>query len=76
MKTAFAVMGERRYKDFRRDTKLTMRQFQVALRELRQLFKKLICQKRKLDIDGTIDSTCNQGGYLKLEFQQPRKNTS
>ncbi len=75
MKTAFAVMGERRYKDFRRDTKLNMRQFQVALRELRQYSRKLDLPKTELDIDGTIDSTCNQGGYLKLEFQQPRKNT-
>ena len=75
MKTAFAVMGERRYKDFRRDTKLTMRQFQVALRELRQYSRKLDLPKTELDVDGTIDSTCNQGGYLKLEFQQPRKNT-
>lgn len=75
MKTAFAVMGERRYKDFRRDTKLTMRQFQVAFRELRQYSRKMDLPKTELDIDGTIDSTCNQGGYLKLEFEQPRKNT-
>lgn len=75
MKTAFAVMGERRYRDFRRDTKLSMRQFQVAFRELRQYSRKLDLPKTELDIDGTIDSTCNQGGYLKLEFEQPRKNT-
>lgn len=75
MKTAFAVMGERRYKDFRCDKKLTMRQFQVALRELRQYSRKLDLPKTELDIDGTIDSTCNRGGYLKLEFEQPRKNT-
>ena len=48
MKTAFAVMGERRYKDFRRDTKLTMRQFQVALRELRQYSRKLDLPKTEL----------------------------
>lgn len=75
MKTAFAVMGERRYKDFRRDTKLSMRQFQVAFRELRQYSRKLDIPKTELDIPNTIDSTCNQGGYLKLEFEQPRKNT-
>lgn len=75
MKTAFAVLGERRYKDFRRDTKLTMRQFQVAFRELRQYSRKLDLPKTELDIDKTVDSTCNQGGYLKLEFEQPRKNT-
>ena len=65
MKTAFAVMGERRYKDFRRDKKLTMRQFQVALRELRQYSRKMDLPKTELDIDGTIQSTCNRGGYLK-----------
>jgi len=75
MKTAFAVLSERRYKDFRRDTRLTMRQFQVAFRELRQYSRKLDLPKTELDIDGTINSTCNQGGYLKLEFEQPRKNT-
>ena len=75
MKTAFSVLGERRYKDFRHDTKLTMRQFQTAFRELRQYSRKLDLPKTELDIDGTIDSTCNQGGYLKLEFEQPRKNT-
>ena len=31
--------------------------------------------KTELDIEGTIDATCNQGGYLKLEFEQPRKNS-
>ena len=27
-----------------------------------------------LDIDGTIDKTCNNGGYLQIEMQKPRKN--
>ena len=75
MKTAFAAIGERRYKDFRNDTKLNIRQFQVAFRRLRQYSRKLDLPKSELDINGTIDATCNQGGYLKLEFQQPRKNT-
>lgn len=75
MKTAFAVLGERRYKDFRRDTKLTMRQFQVAFKQLRQYSRKMDLPKTELDIDKTVDSTCNQGGYLKLEFEQPRKNS-
>lgn len=75
MKTAFAVVGDRIYQDFRRDKKLSMRQFQVAFRELRQYSRKLDLPKTELDIDGTINSTCNQGGYLKLEFEQPRKNT-
>ena len=75
MKTAFAVLSERRFKDFRHDKKLSMRQFQVAFRQLRQYSRKLDLPKTELDIDGTINSTCNQGGYLKIEMQQPRKNT-
>ncbi len=75
MKTAFAVLGERRYKDFRQDKKLTMRQFQVAFRQLKQYSRKMDLPKTELDIDKTVDSTCNQGGYLKLEFEQPRKNS-
>lgn len=73
MKTAFTVMGERRYKDFRRDTKLTMRQFQVAFRELRQYSRKLDLPKTELDIDGTINSTCNQGGLFKVRIPATTK---
>jgi hypothetical protein len=31
--------------------------------------------KTELDIDKTIDATCNNGGFLQLEFDKPRKNT-
>ncbi len=75
MKSAFSVAGERRYRDFREDRVLSMRQFQVAFRRLRQYSSKLDVPKTELDLDGTIDSTCNNGGYLKLEFERPRKNT-
>ncbi len=75
MKSAFSVAGERRYRDFREDRVLSMRQFQVAFRRLRQYSSKLDVPKTELDLDGTIDSTCNNGGYLKLEFDRPRKNT-
>ena len=75
MKSAFSVAGERKYRDFREDRVLSMRQFQVAFRRLRQFSSKLDVPKTELDLDGTIDATCNNGGYLKLEFQKPRKNT-
>ena len=75
MKTAFSVMTKRQFKDFRHDKKLNMRQFQVAFRQLKQYSRKLDLPKTELDIDGTINSTCNRGGYLKIEMQQPRKNT-
>lgn len=75
LKSAFQVVGDRRFADFRRDKALNIRQFQVAFRRLRQFSSKIDAPKTELDLDGTIDSTCNNGGYLKLEFEKPRKNT-
>lgn len=73
--SAFQVIGERRYRDFRNDRVLDNRQFQVALRKLRQFSARLDIPKSELDIDGTINKTCNNGGYLQIEMQRPRKNT-
>ena len=73
--SAFQVMGERKYQDFRHDKTLDIRQFQMAFRRLRQFSTKLEVPRTELDLDKTIDSTCNNGGYLKLEFDKPRKNS-
>lgn len=75
MQSAFQVIGERKYQDFRHDKTLDIRQFQVAFRRLREYSTKLDVAKTELDLDQTIDSTCNNGGYLKLEFDKPRKNS-
>ena len=75
MQSAFQVMSERKYEDFRNDKVLNMRQYQVAFRRLRQYSSRLDVPKTELDIDKTIDKTCNNGGYLQLEFERPRKNT-
>ncbi|MDD6327521.1 MAG: VWA containing CoxE family protein, partial [Lachnospiraceae bacterium] len=75
MQSAFQVIGERKYQDFRHDKTLDIRQFQVAFRRLREYSSKLDVAKTELDLDQTIDSTCNNGGYLKLEFDKPRKNS-
>ena len=72
--SAFAVVGARKYRDFRNDKMLDNRQFQMAFRKLRQFSSKLDIPKTELDINGTIDSTCNNGGFLKLEWERPRKN--
>ena len=72
--SAFAVVGARKYKDFRDDKMLDNRQFQLAFRKLRQFSSKLDIPKTELDINKTIDSTCNNGGYLKIEMERPRKN--
>lgn len=75
MRTAFQVMGERRYADFRHDKTIDIRQFQIAFRRLRQYSSKLDVPRTELDIDKTVDATCENGGFLQLEFDKPRKNT-
>lgn len=73
--SAFQVIGERKYRDFRNDRVLDNRQFQVALRSLRQFSTKLDIPKTELDIDETIDKTCNNGGCLQVVMGKPRRNT-
>lgn len=72
--SAFAVIGERRFRDFRNDKVIDNRQFQQALRRLRQFSTKLDIPKTELDINGTIDKTCNNGGCLQIVMEKPRKN--
>ncbi|MBQ7945001.1 MAG: VWA containing CoxE family protein [Lachnospiraceae bacterium] len=72
--SAFAVVGARKYRDFRDDKVIDNRQFQLALRRLRQFSTKLDIPKTELDINGTIDKTCNNGGYLQIVMEKPRKN--
>lgn len=72
--SAFEVVGERRFKDFRDDKVLTNRQFQLAFRRLRQFSTRLDIPETELDINGTIDRTCNNGGCLQIIMEKPRKN--
>lgn len=73
--SAFAVIGAKKYRDFRDDRVMTNRQFQLAFRRLRQFSSRLDTPERELDIDKTVDETCNQGGVLKIEMRKPRKNS-
>lgn len=73
--SAFQVIGERKFRDFRNDKVLDNRQFQVALRSLRQFSTRLDVQRTELDIDGTVDKTCNNGGCLQIVMDKPRKNS-
>lgn len=72
--SAFAVVGARKYRDFRDDRVLDNRQFQMAFRKLRQFSSRLDIPESELDIDGTIDKTCNSGGCLQIVMKKPRKN--
>ncbi|MBR1471578.1 MAG: VWA containing CoxE family protein [Lachnospiraceae bacterium] len=73
--SAFQVVGARKYRDFRDDRVLTGRQFMTALRKLRQFSSRLDIPKTELDIDGTIDETCGNGGVLQIVMDKPRKNS-
>ena len=73
--SAFAVVGARKYRDFRDDRVMDNRQFQMAFRRLRQYSTKLDIPKTELDIDGTIDKTCGNGGMLEIVMDKPRKNS-
>lgn len=70
---AIRVAGQRTFRDFRKDNKLSIRQYQMAFRTLRQ-YSNDNDQELELDIDRTIKDTCNQGGLLKIREQRPRKN--
>ncbi|MDO4305112.1 MAG: VWA containing CoxE family protein [Bacillota bacterium] len=72
--SAFQVIGARKYRDFRDDRMLDNRQFQLAFRKLRQFSTRLDIPKTELDIDETIDKTCNNGGCLQIVMGKPRKN--
>ena len=74
-KSAVQVAGERHFRDFRQDTILDIRQFQMAFRKLRQYSSRMDAAPTELDIDQTVDKTCESGGMLKIVYDKPRKNT-
>lgn len=74
-RTAVQVAGDRNFRDFRQDQSLDTRQFQMAFRKLRQFSTRVDTEKTELDVEGTIDATCNNAGLLKLVYEKPRKNT-
>ncbi|MCR5369434.1 MAG: VWA domain-containing protein [Clostridium sp.] len=72
---AFRVAGERRFRDFRKDNTLDTRQFQVALRRLRQFSGLIDLPATEFDVDNTIHDTADNGGTLSVRYKRPRKNT-
>ena len=70
-KTAFDVIDERRFKDYRTDETLNVRQIKVALKKLRNLKKE---GRLEFSIQRTIEKTCSNGGELELVHERSRKN--
>lgn len=71
-RSAMQVAEQRRYRDYRRDIVLDVRQIDVALRGLRQLGRE--GAEEELDLDETVDETCRNAGDLELVWRPPRRN--
>lgn len=72
--SAVKVAGMRRFQEFRTDETLGIRQFQIALRKLRMFTTRLDGAKSELDLDQTINKTCDNAGRLELVWERPREN--
>lgn len=66
---ALRVAGERRYREYRDDRMLDIRQFSVALRKLRRFGQSL--GEEEVDIDATIEATGRQAGELDVVVRRP-----
>ncbi|MDI7156453.1 VWA containing CoxE family protein, partial [Leptospira santarosai] len=62
---------ERRYKEYRTDEQLDVRQIKTALKKLRNLKKEGVSE---FHLPKTIDSTCRNAGDIQIEFERSRKN--
>jgi uncharacterized protein with von Willebrand factor type A (vWA) domain len=73
-RSAVKVAGERRYRGYRTDVKVGVRQFELALRRLRQLSSKNEGLPDELDLDETIEETADNAGRLSLVWRRSRRN--
>ncbi len=70
-KSALAVAGRREFKSYRTDEILDVRQIKVALKKLRSLKE---TGQAKINIDKTIDKTCQNAGEIEIVETKSRKN--
>lgn len=66
---AMQVAEQRRYRDYRNDRILDVRQYSVALRKLRHFGRSL--GEEEVDIDATIEATGRQAGELEVVLRRP-----
>ncbi|MEZ4334822.1 MAG: VWA domain-containing protein [Myxococcota bacterium] len=69
---AMKVLEDRRFRDYRTDVTLDVRNVKLALRRLRQLTR--TDGPVELDVDETVDRTCREAGEIELVFRPRRKN--
>ena len=72
--SAVKVAAERRYRAYRTDVEVGVRQFEVALRRLRQLSSKNEGPADELDLEATVGETADNAGRLSLVWRRSRRN--
>ena len=70
---AVKIAEERRFRNYRNDLTLDVRQVKMALKRLRQLTR--IGPEDELDLHETIKVTAKNYGELELKWRRTRKNT-
>ncbi len=73
-RSAVQVAAQRDFRGYRADATIGIRQFELALRKLRQLSSKVEGPRDELDLDETIRETGDKGGLLHLVWRRNRKN--
>jgi uncharacterized protein with von Willebrand factor type A (vWA) domain len=71
-RSAVKIAEQRRFRDYRSDRTLDVRQVRVALRRLRDLVREGAADE--LDLDETVEKTGKNAGEIDLVFRRPRKN--
>jgi uncharacterized protein with von Willebrand factor type A (vWA) domain len=71
-RSALAVADARRFRAYRSDLVLDVRQIAAALRRLRDMGR--TGQPEELDIDASVDETARNAGELEIVLRPPRKN--
>lgn len=69
---AIQIAQERRFRNYRSDLTLDVRQIKVALKGLRQLSR--IGPEDELDLEETINATAKNAGEIDLMWRRSRKN--
>lgn len=69
---AIQIAQERRFRNYRSDLTLDVRQIKMALRGLRQLSR--IGPEDELDLERTIDATSKNAGEIEMVWTRSRKN--
>ncbi len=69
---AIQVAQERRFRNYRHDVTLDVRQIKLALKGLRQLSR--IGPMDELDLEKTIDATAKNAGDIELLWRRSRQN--